>query len=222
MLQPEGEDGFLDFAAHGAFLRQEQVFGELLRQGRAALHAAAPRQVAEHRAGNADGVNAKVAVKAPVLNGNKGFGQVGRQLAQVHRRAAGITACGDQRAILAQNRDIGRALGHRKLVDRRQLVEMIDDKAADADQAPDRQHKAPVEQRAEKSAPLASGSGAFSHRLDLLPALGSGGIVPAGAQADRPRRLCPLKTRLDPLVCFPAAPKHACPRPTPRKLAASL
>ena len=43
MLKPERQDRFLDFARSGPLLGQKEILGELLRQGRTALHRAAAR-----------------------------------------------------------------------------------------------------------------------------------------------------------------------------------
>jgi hypothetical protein len=51
-------------------------------------------------------------------------------------RAAGLAAVGDEAAVGGQDRDVGRALRHAKLVDRRQLRGVIGDEAGDCDEGP--------------------------------------------------------------------------------------
>src|SRR6185295_981154 len=51
-LEPYREDHLLQLALHGALLRQEQVLGELLRDGRAALRYATMQHVRADRARN--------------------------------------------------------------------------------------------------------------------------------------------------------------------------
>src|SRR5947209_20386890 len=67
VLEPKRENGFLDFAREGAFLREEQIFGELLRVSRAALHATA-RHVARKRAQDAKRIQAPMRVEAAILD----------------------------------------------------------------------------------------------------------------------------------------------------------
>ena len=58
-------------------------------------------------------------VKAPILNRDKGFRHIKRQIAKPDRRPAGIAAIGEHGAIVAEDRDIGRAPGDGELVNRR-------------------------------------------------------------------------------------------------------
>ena len=153
MLQPEREDRLLDLARKSALLRQEEVFRQLLGQRRAALHRSVANDVLAERAHNSERIDAPMAVEAPVLDRDEGFRQVRRQVLHGDRRAAGIAAIGEQRAVHGQHGDIGRALGHRELVDMRQLRAIEHEQAAGADHAPDRQHETPVEQAAEQGAP---------------------------------------------------------------------
>ena len=44
--------------------------------------------------------------------------------------AAGVAAIGDQRAVVGEDGDVGRPLGHRELIDRRQLAGVIGEEAA--------------------------------------------------------------------------------------------
>ena len=74
--------------------------------------AAAARRVAHDRARDADGIDAEMLVEAPILDGDEGFGQIGRQVAEPHGRAAGVAAVGKHAAVDAQDLDVGRPLGH--------------------------------------------------------------------------------------------------------------
>src|SRR6478609_3001386 len=64
-LEQEGEVGLLDLALNGALGRQEQVLGELLRQGRAALDDLVGLGVDDQGAGRAEEVDAEVLEEAP-------------------------------------------------------------------------------------------------------------------------------------------------------------
>ena len=70
-LEPERQDHLLQLALHGALLGQEQVLGELLRDGRAALRHAAMQDIRRGRAGDAEHIDAPMRIEAPVLDRQK-------------------------------------------------------------------------------------------------------------------------------------------------------
>ena len=202
---------------------EKEILGELLRQRRAALHPAASREVTEHGAADADRVDAEMLVEAPVLDRHEGLGQIGRQLAQMHRRAAGVAAIGQERAVVGENGDIGRTLGHRELVDRRQLTGVIGEQAGDADEAPDGEHESPVDQPADEGASglaarAAPGPARAAARLLGATWRAIGGIgAQVGVAGATSRRV--VEPRLDPLRVSLAAPAehHSDPAPGPSK-----
>ena len=116
-------------------------------------------------------------VEAPVLDGDEGLGQIGRQIAEAHGRPAGVAAIGEQAAVIGENGDIGRALRHGEEVDRRQFgrVESDDERARDA--RPDHRRQEPGGRRDETRvapAPAASCAAALfalwrSIHLKILP-----------------------------------------------------
>ncbi len=75
-LEPDGEEGLLDLALEGALVREEQVLGELLRDGRPALHHAAAARVDGERPRGADRVDAPVLEEAPVLSGERRLDEI--------------------------------------------------------------------------------------------------------------------------------------------------
>ena len=83
-LQPQRQLQLLQLARDGALLGQEQVFRQLLRQRRAALRHAAMRHVGDHRAADADRIDAVMIVEAAVLDGDEGLRQIRRQFLQRH------------------------------------------------------------------------------------------------------------------------------------------
>ena len=85
VFQPERQQHFLHLAAKGAGIGQEQVFRDLLGDGRAALHQAAGADVDHRRAQYADDVDAVMGVEAPVLHGHGGGRQVGWHVGQAER-----------------------------------------------------------------------------------------------------------------------------------------
>ena len=96
-LEPERENRFLNLARNRAFLGQEEIFGELLGQGRTALHAAAAGDVADHGAADADRIDAQMRIEAAVLDGDEGLRRIGRKVREPDRRAAGVAAIGEKR-----------------------------------------------------------------------------------------------------------------------------
>ena len=74
-LKQERQKQFLDLALDRAFGRQEQVFGELLGQRRAALHDFVGLHVGCERAHRALDVDAVVFEEAPVFGGECGLDQ---------------------------------------------------------------------------------------------------------------------------------------------------
>ena len=108
MLEPERQHHFLQLARDGAFLSQEQIFGQLLRDGRSALRGAAAEHVSDERADDAEGIDAMVRIKAAILDGDKSFWHIVRQFPQLHRGAAHIAACGEGRAVGADDENRGR------------------------------------------------------------------------------------------------------------------
>ncbi len=146
VLQPDGEDRLLDFARERALLRQEQVLGELLGQRRAALHRPA-RCVARQRPHNAEGIDAPMRIETAVLDRDERLRQIRRQISDAHRRAADVAAVGEQRPVIGQNGDIGRALRHGELIDRRQFRRIKGDDARRRDARPDQRREQPRERR---------------------------------------------------------------------------
>ena len=121
-------------------------------------------RVAKHRPRDAHGIDAEMFVEAPILDGDEGFGQIGRQIAEPHRGAAGVAAIGEHAAVDAEDLDVGRPLRHGELVDRRQLARVIGEQAADGDDAPDAEHEAPIDKRSQKRA-AAAARALFSFRF---------------------------------------------------------
>ncbi len=64
VLEIEREHRFFDLALKRALRFQEQVLGELLGDGRTALHIGALADVGEHRADDAPGINAEMRTEA--------------------------------------------------------------------------------------------------------------------------------------------------------------
>jgi hypothetical protein len=72
-LEPKRKHEFLHLAPERALLRQEQVLGELLGDGRSALGDVPAGEIGEHRAREAHGIDTEMAVEAAVLDGDEGL-----------------------------------------------------------------------------------------------------------------------------------------------------
>ena len=99
----------------------------------------------------------KCAVEALVLDRHEGLRQIGRQVDQPDRRAAGVAAVGDERAVVGEDGDVGRPLRHRELVDRRKLARVVGDEPAECDERPRRRGR-----RSSREAPAAGSGAAFA------------------------------------------------------------
>ena len=89
------------------FLRQEGVFGKLLRNRTAALGDAAVGQVGEQGADDADGIDTDVLIKAVVFGCNKGILQVLRHFIDVDGKPVLIGMKGRDQASMGIE-DLGR------------------------------------------------------------------------------------------------------------------
>ena len=186
-LEPQRQDRLLDLARQRALLGQEQVLRQLLGQRRAALDAAPADHVAHEGARDAEGIDADMVVEPPVLDRHESLRQIGRQVDQPDGGAAGVAAIGDERAVVGQDGDVRRPLGHRELIDRRQLARVVDDERNRRDHAPHREHGAPVDEAAKPGAASPAGPRGRSRRGFLAPATGSAGGR-RGRREDRRRR----------------------------------
>ena len=210
-LQPQRQDRLLEFARQRALLRQEQVFGELLRQRRAALHRAAAGHIPQPRAQNAHGVDAEMGIETSVLDGDERLGQVGGQIGQPDGGAAGVAAVGEQRAVDAQDLDVGRPLGDRQLVDRGKLARIIGERGAQADDAPYAENERPIEQPAQQRTPARTPLGRLFLGFRARRTVVGIGVKPGGGA---------IEIRLDPPFRVRAAPSEHCsraPRPPLRR-----
>ena len=121
MLKPEREDRLLDLSRNGPLLGQKEVFGELLGQCRTALHHAAACYITNQGAQNSLGIDSQMRIKAAILDCDKGFWQIRRQVRDPDRGASGVAAIGEQNAVFVENGNVRRPFRHGKRVDRRQF-----------------------------------------------------------------------------------------------------
>ena len=121
MFEPERERDFLQLARDRAFLGEEQIFGELLGDGRAALRSATAQNVGDKGARDTQGIDAMMRVEAAVLDGNEGLGHVSRQFAKRHRSPAHVAPGRERRAVQAKDQHRGRSLRDFQRLDPRQM-----------------------------------------------------------------------------------------------------
>ncbi len=108
-FQPEREEGLVDLARQGALVREEQVFRQLLGQGRAALHHAGRAGVDGQRAAEADGIDAPMVVEAAVLGREHRLDDIIGILIERHRVVVENAAPPDllAEAVLERDGEIG-------------------------------------------------------------------------------------------------------------------
>ena len=187
-----------------AFLGQEQVFRELLRQRRAALRDAAMQDVGDRRARDADRVDAVMRIEAAVLDGDERLRQIGRQILQRDIGAGHFAARGQHAAVEADDLDGRRPLRNFQRLDRRQMRADPDHDADDRDRRPQAEHRAPIDQPADPesaarfraplgAALLARAACARAAALVVVFGLALGGLTSsacssAAAECDPPAR----------------------------------
>ena len=118
VLEPEREHHFLRLARDRALLRQEQILGELLGDGRSALRGAATQDVGDHGAQDSQRVDAVMGIEAAILDGDERLGHVIRQFVQRYRRTAHVAARRQCCAVDADDEHRGRPLGDFQRLDR--------------------------------------------------------------------------------------------------------
>ncbi len=149
-LQPDGQHQLLHLALQVLIGGQEQVFGQLLGDGRAALDDASGLEIQGHGPAHADGVEAGVVIETPVLDGDEGGGHIVGQGVQIDRRGHLGAAHRNQGAGAVQVGDRGLAID---VIEGRGVGQVArEDREEDhgEDQAPDGQNRAPIEEVAEE------------------------------------------------------------------------
>ncbi len=146
LLQPHGEQRFLDLAAERLVGGEEEVLGDLLGDGRGAAGDLTRLHALERHRGEADHVDAEMGVEAPVFDRDEGGRHIIGQLVQRHGLAAGLAAVGNQLAVGGDDANIGGAIGHLPGVGRGQLHAVVDHHGAQRQSAQDAEGEDPREQ----------------------------------------------------------------------------
>ena len=145
-LQPQREFDLLQFARHGALLRQKKILGELLRQGRTALRHAAMQNVGDCRARDAQRIDAMMRIEPAILDGDEGLRQIGRQIFQRNIGAGHFAACRQNAAVEADDLNCRRTLWNFKRLNCRQMRADPDGDADRRDYRPKTKNGAPIRQ----------------------------------------------------------------------------
>ena len=172
MLQPEGQQHFLNFAFQRAIRREEQVFRELLRQRRAALHGSSRQHIRDDGASETERIDPEMRIKPPVLNGHDGLRNIGRHIFQRERLAAGGAAIGQHAAIHRNDLHIRRAFGNGPAAGARHARAVIENETCNTDAAPDAEYDAPIDEGANEARRAAAGA---AGALFFFPGFGSAG-----------------------------------------------
>jgi hypothetical protein len=98
VLQLHRQHQFLRLALECAVRGEEEEARKLLGDRRCALGGAALAKIGDNGAGDAQGIEPGVRIEAPVLDGDEGGGNVGRQPGQVDGRAIASAADAQQSA----------------------------------------------------------------------------------------------------------------------------
>ena len=126
-LEPQRQERLVDFALDGALVAEEQILGELLGDGRAALHHAAGLRVGHQRAERAVKVDAEMLVEAAVFGRQRRLDQIVGHFVERHRIVVLDAAVADLVAVAVEkrHREIGflqpvfvRGLAHRRDAER--------------------------------------------------------------------------------------------------------
>ena len=139
-LQIHRQHRFLRLAVEGTAGREEQVLGQLLRQGRAALHHMSRRHVGNAGADHADGIKTEMFAEAAILNGDKGVGDIGGKIRDLDHLALGQSAPCNQPSVIVQDGDVACRPGGQKIFDVRQVGKKIRIEDRAENRAPGEQH----------------------------------------------------------------------------------
>ena len=119
---------------------EEQILGELLGDGRAALDHAAGGGVAERGAHQPERIDAEMRVEAAVLGREHGLDEIRRQHVEPHMAAA-QASLGEHGAVLGEDGHVGRPVVERGDDGIGNAGDEIDDRRAQHDAAPDRRQQ---------------------------------------------------------------------------------
>lgn len=126
----------MQLALHRAVGLEEQVLGQLLGEGRAALDDPARAEIGGHGPDETDRVDAEMVAEPPVLGGDDRLGQVVGQFVDPDLVALEGAAMGEHLAIGRKNRNAAVALGEGQVFRARHGGPDIGAERAEGDHAP--------------------------------------------------------------------------------------
>ncbi len=144
VLEPERQQRLLNLPGEGALVGEEEVLRELLGDGAAALDDVAGAEIGEGGARQPPGIDAEMAVEAPVLGGDHRRRQIARHVTEAQRLAEEVAIGGHERAVRGQERHRGTPVGQRQRVDWRQRQREIGDNPAADDYRPQEAKQRPA------------------------------------------------------------------------------
>ena len=103
-FQPQRQKSFIDLAFDGALIRQEQIFGQLLRDGGATLNHAASLGIGDQGAGHALDIDSEMLVEAAIFRCQHRLDQVIGKLVERYRFSVLDTAAADLVAVTVKER----------------------------------------------------------------------------------------------------------------------
>ena len=138
-LQIDRQHRFLDFALESAAGREEQILGELLGEGRTALHHMPRHHVGDAGARHADGIKTEMIAEAAVFNRDEGVGDIVRQVFGLDHLALCQAAAGDLIAVIVQDGDVACWPGGKQIFDIGQFGEKMRIENRPENRPPDQQ-----------------------------------------------------------------------------------
>ena len=135
-LQPKGQQQFLHFTFETALRCQENIFRQLLGQGRAALRQTPLSEIDRHGARQPARVEAEMGKKAPVFNGDNGLNQMRREIFKPHGPSAAPPAARHQTVIARIYAQFGLTAGLPQIIRVRQIKRVIENQNTDSKAKP--------------------------------------------------------------------------------------
>jgi hypothetical protein len=159
VFQPERQQQFLTLAPNGAVGRKENILGQLLGDGAAALNQTASTDIGDDGAHQALGIDAEMAVEAAVFRRQQGIGEIGGQFVEIDLLAVEVPIARQNLPIGRDQGDAGPPCGVGQAAQIRQVIGKPGDETKADEDPPDRQHGGPFEQACAQPAGAAPGPG---------------------------------------------------------------
>ena len=183
------------------------------------------RILANGRARDAHRVDAEMRIESAILDRDEGLRHVFRQFLD-GRRDAAVAARHHHLAVDARDLDRGRAFGHFQRLDRGQMRADPGDQPDQRDDAPEREHGAPIDRAADQRAPVGlcflagflrrgrrrCGFGLVASRFFGLAGRSSSAGGSRSCGSTRSSRFGPATSNFGSRRCGLSSPSHSAPR----------